>query len=595
MSIIVSTNGGIIPDSHIAKSELGGEYLGWTGFPGWQKQAEHFGIHHLRWPAGNIAEDRIEGDNYAFDISQPNIVDNWPLWNGEARPGIAEMFEYSVATGSSFSMILPTGRYVELMRDNSEAAKIWIAQDIEVFAERLFSGEWGAVPNNFTIEIGAEYYSTDAWARNAHDPNIEVYFAAVFGEIVANLTEAETRYGENRFEVAVQTGRFQSNDDTAASQDGQRDDANVFIDAYIERGVADNIDAIVWHRYVYTFEQISHHTSLNLVSEHTLKDHVDMWEAAFERDLDLITGWASPDVDSEDVSSTDPNFDYGPRSAHNLLQMFSVLAANGADTSTLYGVDSPWHGAVSTGTNNPNEYEIFFHGEVYKLMANSLPGLMVTDRFEQNIVFVDSQNGMISNDAVNVFNFTDGTSNFVSFAAAWKLESPTIDIAYSHSPIDGAIYALTKIITPDTYDIDASASYETARISGDGGQLVINDVTAFSVVRTEFTADVDYFDFADESLVISNLAEGRSISFLTSSADQFEVAHSIGEHIVSGLEGNDRLFGSMQADIIIGGEGNDLVEAGSEGDLIYGDDLDEQLILNWLSSDFSLTDDFNFL
>ena len=121
MTVISVDGAGTFLGDAVESTALGGEYLGWTGFPGWQNQAEYLGIHHIRWPAGINAEDRIVRGGYAFDISTPTLVDNWPKCNGAPRDGLAEMFEHAYAEGSSFAMIVSTGRYVDLMATDPAA------------------------------------------------------------------------------------------------------------------------------------------------------------------------------------------------------------------------------------------------------------------------------------------------------------------------------------------------------------------------------------------------------------------------------------------------------------------------------------------
>lgn len=575
MAIISVDPTGDVFDASVTTGALGGEYLGWTGFPGWQVQAEHFGIHHIRWPAGINAEDRIEAAGYAFDIATPTLVDNWPKSNGSPREGLAEMFAYANDTDASFAMIVPTARYVEMMQTDPDSARAWIASDVAAFTTRLFAGDFGPIPPDFVLEIGAEYYSTDAWAALADTPDADALFAAVFAELVTAFRDAETASGDDIYSIAVQAARFQSNDDTPTTQDGELADADAFLAAYAAHGVEDAIDAIVWHRYVYTFDQTAHHLTADQ-GEHTLTDHLALWETALGHPLDLVLGWAAPDIDSNGAFPTDPNFDFGPRAAHATLQMFSELAEAGTDYATLYGIDSPWTGAISTGTTSADVFSVLFNGEVYAMMTESLAGLRPTDAFQQNFVPVGSDNAVVETDHVNVFGFTNGADHAVTFAAAWDLtENSTVTIA---APDVAAAFVSVTHLTPDGTDADAGGRFTAPYASADAtGAVTIEGVGDFDVLRVTHATDADVSD----QHTLLDTTTGRGVIRLSGDDDAFTFADHSDRALDAGA-GDDDVLGSALADIIAGGAGDDSIDGGAGNDLIFGDDVDPQTFLDWL-------------
>lgn len=569
---------GILVGDAIDYTTLGGEYLGWTGFPGWQNQAEYLGIHHIRWPAGINAEDRIESGQYAFDLSTPTLVDNWPKSDGSARDGLAEMFAYANSANASFAMIVPTARYVSLMSSDPAAARLKIESDITEFTNRLFAGEFGEIPTDFLLEIGAEYYSTDAWASLAHDPSVDVLFAEVFAELVSALDNARTAHGEDVYKIAVQAGRFQSNDDTGGTRDGELADSQAFLSAYSEHEVEHAIDALIWHRYVYTFEQTAHHLTPN-TGEHTLSDHLSLWESTLGRPIELVLGWAAPDIDRESEYPGDPFFDYGPRAAHSMLQMFSQLAEAGADYATIYGIDSQWAGAVSTGTTNANDYSVSFHGEVYALMTQSLPGLWATDVFLSNAVSIDPQNGVVPSDLVNVFGFSDGVARQVTFAAAWDLQSAELAMEFLAPEFAQEFVTVVHLI-PDAFDANAGGTREIASVVvGEGGGVTVSNVSDWDVVRVSFEPGVDSFE--PEQITL-NMTTGRGIVTLSDDADIFSFAALDEERVVCARDGHDHIVGSYLSDTILGGAGDDALFGGDSGDLLIGDGASPDAYINWL-------------
>ncbi|MEO0944732.1 MAG: hypothetical protein AAFY06_07790 [Pseudomonadota bacterium] len=580
MVISVDPNGDVFDDP-VTAGALGGEYLGWTGFPGWQVQAEHFGIHHIRWPAGINAEDRIEAGGYAFDIATPTLVDNWPKSNGAPREGLTDMFAYANETNVSFAMIVPTARYVDMMATDPNGASAWIASDVAAFTTRLFAGEFGPIPLDFVLEIGAEYYSTDAWAALASNPDAEELFAQVFAELVTAFRDAETTHGQDVYSVAVQAARFQSNDDTASTQDGELADADAFLAAYAEHQVEDAIDALIWHRYVYLFDQTSHHLTPGR-GEQTLTDHLALWEQALGHELDLVLGWAAPDIDSNGAYPVDPNFDFGPRAAHSTLQMFSELAEVGTDYATLYGIDSPWTGAISTGSTSASVYSVLFHGEVYAMMTESLVGLRPTDAFLQNSVPVGADNAVVEKDHVNVFGFTNEVDHHVTFAAAWDLtDESTVTIS---APDVAADYIAVTQLRPVSVNADAGGFYVSPRASTDAaGAATVTGVGDFDVLRVSHTAEAGPLE-AWQTLL--HAQTGRGVISLSETDDTFDFL-DMNDRAADAGDGNDVISGSMLADIIVGGEGQDSLDGGAGDDIIVGDGVDPQMLLDWLDgSDF---------
>ncbi|MEO1179000.1 MAG: hypothetical protein AAFV87_18110, partial [Pseudomonadota bacterium] len=411
----------------ISGSLLGGEYLGWTGLPGFSAQADAMSIGHVRWPGGINAEDRIEDAGYAYDLATSNVVDNWPTWNGAPRPGLTEMFSYANAEQMSLAIILPTARYVEMAQTDLDAARAWMQSDIHTFLANLANGQFGAPPP-LTIEVGAEYYSTDIWEDTGGDPIIRDLFGEIFAHAVGLLAEGEDTYGE-MYDVAVQMGRFHNADDPEdGPRNGEAGDSTAFLEAYTDAGVLGDIDGVIWHRYTQTFDQVEHAFRSPIHPDNAmstlLEDHLDYWQVATGQPLDLILSWAAPDVDSSGGTDTS-DYDFGPRSAHNILQMFSEIAASPVDVATIYGIDSQWPGALSFGS--PQDPDIYFGGMVYGLLAESVVGLSVTNSFLSNTLPTDANNEVIVADHVNYFGFS-GEDRFVLFAAAGDLPSNQLTV-----------------------------------------------------------------------------------------------------------------------------------------------------------------------
>lgn len=482
ISSVSNTIGGAITGQLV-----GGEYLGWTGFPGFQAQSDAMSIGHLRWPGGINAEDRIENGVHAYDLATSNLVDNWPTWNGSDRPGFAEMAAHALANNLSLSIVVPTARYVELATTDSAAAFAWLRSDIETFTSNLASGAIGPMPN-LTLEIGAEYYSTNVWENASGATEIRDLFAEVFSELVGELAKAEDLHGE-LYDVTVQMGRFQSQDDPVGGvRNGEANDSVVFLNRYAADGTLDNVDGVIWHRYTERFDQIDDairnpiHPDNAMSSQ--LADHLAVWEEQAQRDLDLVLSWSAPDIDSSGATDN-PNFDHGPRSAHNILQMFSEISATSADIATVYGIDSQWPGALSYGS--PEDPDIYYAGSVYGMIAESVIGLSVTDTYQQNALPVTELNDVVETDYVSIFEFS-GEDRFVFFAVAGDLVDDQLSVDVDIPNAERFDYVKLTRLTPEGDD-----AFATGAMTFEAPETLTSETlnfefkSDFEVVRIEFS------------------------------------------------------------------------------------------------------------
>ena len=145
-----------------------------------EASAVELGATGIRWP-GEIILDPAYGlstnadDNrwinafnsdgtvaeYVFDLKHPNIIDT----TGFPREGLTEALAFAVAADASFTMLIPEDRYIIVNNDATDQDKVFATdletafQDIDIFLARLFDGHFGEVPDDFTLQIGQEYYT----------------------------------------------------------------------------------------------------------------------------------------------------------------------------------------------------------------------------------------------------------------------------------------------------------------------------------------------------------------------------------------------------------------------------------------------------
>ncbi len=523
-------------------SLTGGEYLGWTGFAGFEAQSSLMTIGHLRWPGGINAEDRQETDGWAYDISTTNLVDNWTTWNGSDRPGLIEMMDFANQSDIGLSIIIPTARYVELAQSDLYQALDWLESDIAVFTHRLSSGEFGDLPA-LTLEVGAEHYSTNVWEQNGGSTEVRDLFAEVFAHAVTYLSDAEATYGE-MYDIAVQSGRFQSKDDPddGGYRNGEAYDSVHFLGAYDDAGVLDKIDSLIWHRYTERFEQIDDAFRLQIHPDNQmstlLQDHLDVWEQAVGGNLDLVLSWHGADIDSSG-NTNDPNFDHGPRSAHNILQMYSEVVASGADIATIYGIDTQWPGSLSYGT--PDDPSIYYPGAVYGLINESVVGLSVTDEYQENTLPVDSENQVLKSDHANFYSFM-GEGKFVVFAAAGNLSSSSLTVSLTIPDGFNASHARLTKLSPDGDGAFAGASRENSVpfvFSED--EILFDFFDAFEVARIEFFEDIPP-PSSSGTVDVYQSSDGQNLTVIGKSSWEEHVSEAYVDTQVNGASVNEDAY-----------------------------------------------------
>ena len=482
--------GGPALSDPVTQALFGGDYLGWTGLPGWTAQADALGVGHVRWPGGIVAEDLLADGVRAYDLTAPDLTDGWPRWDGTARPGLTDMMAFARDTGRGLSVLVPTARYVEMAATDRDAALALVRDEVGAFATRLVAGHYGTVPDRMILEVGAEYYSTDIWEGAGGDPAVRDLFADVFAAAVGALDAA--RAGTGAFEIAVQSGRFQSRDDPdEGPRDGEAADSLAFLDAYHAAGVTDAIDALIWHRYTYHWSQVPTHFRETAHPDNAmstlLADHLALWSDALGSEPDLVVGWAAPDVDSTGASAVDPWFDFGPRAAGNLLQMLSEMASAGVDVATLYGIDSPWPGAVSTGGTSRFDNHVTFAGEAFALAAESVIGMAPLGIHATNAWTVGPDNVAPATGDVDFYAFA-GDGRRVVLARAQEFEGDRLTAGIALSDMTAGLARAVRL-TPDGDDANAGGIRSDASFDWTDDGVTFDFGQPWEVMRVEVATD----------------------------------------------------------------------------------------------------------
>ncbi|SEL40905.1 Ca2+-binding protein, RTX toxin-related [Roseovarius azorensis] len=637
-------------DGPIASSALGAEFLGWEFFSNFESRHEVVGFDHIRWPGGIPVEEGINIDNspdgsreIVFDLTFENLV-KWDRDISDGltgapvpREGLREVMSFAVENDASFAMIAPTVPYIEAAFADHDQGLEWARQDIRLFATRLLNGDFGPLPKEFVLEIGSEYYALPIWQDNFLQPGVDVartvgdVFAAMVDELNQVLQDPMLNPTDYDVNIAVQIGRFASRDDDPARgfDDngvinggwGEYADNLDFIAALQDVGALDAIDSLIWHRYVPNFWGIERGLS-DPVNGRTLSDVTDLWESASGRELSLIVGHLSP------AAQGDQDIEFHAPGLTNILQLTTTLLSEGMDYGTIFGLGFGTDGSL--GFQNV----IFLGGQLYTLMAESLPGMYIHDGFQNNTSPVETiwEGGQVSkeflrvDDSVNSYVF-ENEDLVVIFLVAKDFEAETLDytLHFNESFDNVSITRLfdtgNQFFNPTTGHLIGHIGeivHETdisIRKSGAGSDLDITFNHDYEIIRItldrrvvdihEGTSGNDLFRINHQDDQIINSGEGEdtvqsSVSFdlrehsngtdietlhllgsknlvgIGNASDNIIVGNS-GNNLLKGLGGDDIINGKAGDDTLLGGGGNDLLFGGHGSDELFGSEGNDTL------------------
>lgn len=543
----------------IAASALGIEFLGWETFASFSQRLTETAAPHVRWPGGVPAEDGIDtnGDGVrdpVYDLRAPDLITNWDRANGP-REGLTEVLTSVTAAGASFAMLVPTARYVDAGLNGADG----VAQaraDIRQFLERLVAGDFGPVPTDFTLEIGSEYYATQVWKNNLSVPDLASRFGEVFAALadetkqtIADLTAAgQNPLGVNP-KVAVQTGRLQSADDVG-NADGQFSDNIAFTNAFRAAGAEDAVDALIWHRYIPSFDSIGLYVDRTPPSGYADPANAlwstteALWNDLAGAPLDLVGGWLSPSSRQGD------SLEYGAPGLSNILQHFASMISAGMDVGSIFGFASARTGSLGRAG------ELFLGGQLYQMMIESLPGMRLHDGFDSNQSSV-LVGALAQSNHVNAYVFEDDTQ-YVVFLAAKDFSGGHLDYDVE-LPVAVTSATATHLIDPNGID---QITEQNIGVVGEvtNSQPVVTEGTQVSV---RFTTDYEVI-----RLVLTKTPQEPDIVPTHSGTAGADVLFGTdGEDIVDGLASNDKLYGGVGADILIDGAGKDNLFGGAGADV----------------------------
>ncbi len=592
MVVDISASNYANPGEAITRQMLGGEHVGGESLGKAIQNLVDTGVSHLRWPGGIPAEDiRDSQGNYVYDLNNDGVME-WSRNGGEAAT-IDDVLQSVAENQMSFAMVAPTSRYVEAMHtDGSNSPPAAAYNDMYGFLERFYTVDPGTGQTAFglqaseipelTIEIGSEYYSTGHWREALNDGMPVSDLAYDYGQVFADVARAIGDFeAANGVEVntAVQAARFQSSGNGSGAGEASALDNESFILAFEEADALDAVDSVIWHRYTDGFDQVRHGIEADIFGS-SLQDMMGAWEMATDNpDLDLVMGWLSPDVRSGSELAAHGDLDlWGAESLSSIMQGFSTFTGAGMDYGTIYALGSNGNYGTLSYQN-----DVYIGGDLYDMMTESLPGLLLHDGYQENTASLTASDG----DEYNEYHFSN-EYQVVSFFTAKDLDLEKGDqfnvlAEFSEGVVD---VTGTRLFDPDGIDEVSSSQGTPFGVLGetesfdpfleaDHNGVWFSFQNDYEVVRLEmYRENVEIgesFSLNDHSQEIIGLTlTGTGDIDGTGNSAANDIVGNSGDNTLAGLDGDDTINGQSGNDILLGGGGDDTLDGGSGQDVMTG-------------------------
>lgn len=177
----------------IDSANFGFRYTGYRDFDRFLDQTSGAQGGLIGWPGGFFAEDRPELYGYDFEgLANP----------ASPIPPLSEMIASANDQGRSLSVTLPTMEWL----DDPEAIRPLVRD----FMADLLGGTWGALPETFVIELGAEYYAHLSHGEYSTEEAAPLYgrlASTMIEEIVTALEDPAINLLDADVMIGVQAGR----------------------------------------------------------------------------------------------------------------------------------------------------------------------------------------------------------------------------------------------------------------------------------------------------------------------------------------------------------------------------------------------------
>ena len=564
IDILGTENGFLFNGSEITSAHFGGNLLfdrdrvgndssGSGPSPTFDDASRALGLTGIRYPGGALTEK-------CFDLNNPNS----PLQNisqiGQFDPdrggpqlpstlGLNAALDFAATEGLSFTLVLPTFRYLGVQRDSY--GNRFEAVDAAGVAEFITSFLTEASARG--VEIAAIELGNEWWIP-INDTSTGTMSAVEYGRIASRLAatvqqtfdQFSTNQASNTWhepEIVVQVGRGGALE--LVTPEGSRPPADyagalvkatvLIFNEFNSQAEQRAVDGLVTHRYL--------NGSIENIDGWAYKPF-ETWSSLAEGDADYhgltryVTEW---NVSASNQSLT------GVGQPRAMIALFQEMVEAGVDSASVWGIQQNNSARLSSNAGWSGEAfgGLTAAGQTFQLMAESLIGLrsMGRDVVQPGLDIAGFGNQeravlFICNTALMAGNFSfDASDLFDNFTHVWARK---VHIGSSGSS--------------DTW-IEAVSSQ-------DHSGLLSFDLAPNELIEIEVTlGDVGVSMTGGQR---NDRMSGSSLDdtiFGAAGAD--EIQGSDGNDFIAGGDGADTLTGNCGADSLDGGNGFDFVDYGS--------------------------------
>ena len=505
----------------------------------------------LRYPGGGLTEDY-------FDPTNPDAQILTPVAGHLSLTGF---LAYCHANGHRPVIVLPTKRYVP----DPVAGE----QEIRDFVAAVTRGDYGPVTDPI-FEVGNEYYAS----TTLHGPIATADYAAIASRLAVAVADA----AQIPSTVIVQAARYAQDNATIISA----------FDTTAEKAA---VDGVAFHQYPWVADAVAHRFSQVSV-------HLAQWEDAGIASMSFMSEW---NVGSSTDSSTDHLHDYGQAQNAALMEIVWHAVVTGVDFGAIWGIQQNNNTSL---TANEGNSAIHSAGEMYAMMAQSIPGMQpigrtelfggvgVTYAFEGHdeiAVFVSASEIDLNAGPVQLDIGLHGAAGGFSAVSADSLT--TLGDPYSPKPAPHRTQFTPDLIAAEG-DLFAriwlTQDYQTVRLTFTKQSAVTVGATKSGSLTSDVLAGgsggdtlrghggTDYIfahDGNDDARGgrMSDEVHGGAGHDTINGGSADDALHGGGDNdLLQGRAGSDQLYGDAGTDTLLGGPGRDFLYGGAGDDRLEG-------------------------
>lgn len=578
----------------------------------------------FRWINSFNADGTVR--EYVFDLKHDNIFKTSLF----PREGLREAMAFAKENDLSFTMVIPEDRYVLVDPDASDPNDVFkldtanMQNDIDVFLGRLFSGHFGPVPQDFTLQIGQEYYNGQLQFLTEHHGLSHQDRVEALGQLYNDMaTYIDAKTTELTIEganpegldpsVAVHMGRLfgSYSDDADTPYTGSVADVEFFT-SQIDKAGFEAIDKLLIQRYVPSWDGLDDGWRTPIQGQ-TLQDIELAWETAAElagandTRFEIAAGWALSSILRDEIrldydgsvsnsayqKRTNRAFEeyvqqewadtdvYGARHPSSLLQFFSELVGAGVDEATYYGLDLSGPGQLSA-KNVDGDVVTFAAGSLFSNMSDILGGMTINNSYQANV-----RTNQAADDSYSVnLNVFESETQLIAYVSVNDIPTNGLEVKLDFP--DDVVVPLLFTEATHTY-------FRTTELDNWREQFDVVDLDArwgdgfqdaeaglYYVAETDNLGNLPSRNYTPtgDGITATFTQDYEVIQIVLEKDPTFAVSASELDGPVSleGTDNADEMFGSDFDDQIRGNGGADEIQSGAGDDVVFGNAGDDLII-----------------